>query len=370
MLPLEGIRVLDFSTLLPGPLASLILAEAGAEVIKVERPGGEEMRAYAPQVAGESANFALLNRGKRSIEIDLRETGAAASLLALAPTVDVVLEQFRPGVMARLGLGYDAWREANPRILYCAITGYGQDGPDAARAGHDLNYQAGSGVLSLSAGSDGTPGMPPVLLADIAGGSYPAVINILLALRQRDRTGVGGFLDIAMAENLLPFLFWGLAQGQATGRFPRANDAQFTGASPRYRIYRTACGRHLAAAPLENKFWQAFCEAIGLPAAHRDDALDPAATIEAVSRRLAERNADHWEGVFRAADCCVSVVRTLDEAVRDLHLAARGVFGREVRVEGHVLQAMPVALVRSLRRRESRVGSPALGEARIGDLAR
>ena len=174
----------------------------------------------------------------------------------------------------------------------------------------------------------------------------------------------------AMAENLLPFLFWGLAQGQATGHWPQANDAQFTGASPRYRIYRTACGRHLAAAPLENKFWQAFCEAIGLPAAHRDDALDPAATIEAVSRRLAEESADHWEGVFRAADCCVSVVRTLDEAVRDLHLAARGVFGREVRVEGHVLQAMPVALVRSLRRRESRVGSPALGEARIGDLAR
>ena len=370
MLPLEGIRVLDFSTLLPGPLASLILAEAGAEVIKVERPGGEDMRAYAPHVGEESVNFALLNRGKRSIEIDLREAGAAASLLALAPTLDIVLEQFRPGVMARLGLGYDAWREANPRLVYCAITGYGQDGPDAARAGHDLNYQAGSGALALSAGVDGAPGMPPVLLGDIAGGSYPAVVNILLALRQRERTGVGGFLDIAMAENLLPFLFWGLAQGQATGHWPQANDAQFTGASPRYRIYRAGCGRHLTVAPLETKFWQAFCEAIGLPEDLRDDARDPAATIAEVTRLLAARPAAHWDEVFRAADCCVNVVRTLDEAVRDLHLAARGVFDREVVVEGHVLMAMPLPLVRSLRRGERQVRSPALGEARVGDFTR
>ncbi|MBK8322066.1 MAG: CoA transferase [Betaproteobacteria bacterium] len=370
MLPLEGIRVLDFSTLLPGPLASLILAEAGAEVIKVERPGGEDMRAYAPHVGEESVNFALLNRGKRSIEIDLREAGAAASLLALAPTLDIVLEQFRPGVMARLGLGYDAWREANPRLVYCAITGYGQDGPDAARAGHDLNYQAGSGALALSAGVDGAPGMPPVLLGDIAGGSYPAVVNILLALRQRERTGVGGFLDIAMAENLLPFLFWGLAQGQATGHWPQANDAQFTGASPRYRIYRAGCGRHLTVAPLETKFWQAFCEAIGLPEDLRDDARNPAATIAEVTRLLAARPAAHWDEVFRAADCCVSVVRTLDEAVRDLHLAARGVFDREVVVEGHVLMAMPLPLVRSLRRGERQVRSPALGEARVGDFTR
>jgi crotonobetainyl-CoA:carnitine CoA-transferase CaiB-like acyl-CoA transferase len=368
MLPLEGIRVLDFSTLLPGPLASLILAEAGAEVIKVERPGGEDMRAYSPRIGEESVNFALLNRGKRSLAIDLREAGAAASLLALAPSVDIVLEQFRPGVMARLGLGYDAWRAANRRIVYCAITGYGQDGPDAARAGHDLNYQAGSGVLSLCADADGTPGMPPVLLGDIAGGSYPAVINILLALRQRDRTGEGGFLDIAMAENLLPFLFWGLAQGQATGKWPRANDGLFTGASPRYRIYRAACGRHLAVAALENKFWLAFCEAIGLPEALREDARDPAAAIAEVARRLAAKPASHWEPVFAQADCCVNVVRTLDEAVRDLHQLARGVFARELAIEGHVLGALPIPLSPSLRRRDNRASPPPLGDLRKEDL--
>jgi crotonobetainyl-CoA:carnitine CoA-transferase CaiB-like acyl-CoA transferase len=363
MLPLDGIRILDFSTLLPGPFASLLLAEAGAEVIKVEPPGGEAMRAYAPFAGTASVNFALLNRGKRSIEIDLHAPGAAASLLALAPTVDVVLEQFRPGVMARLGLGYDAWREANARIVYCAITGYGQDGPGAARAGHDLNYQAGAGLVSLCAGDDGTPGMPSALLGDIAGGAYPAVIDILLALRVRDRTGEGGFLDVAMAENLLPFLFWGLAQGQAGGHWPRANDALFTGASPRYRLYRTADGRHLAVAPLENKFWQAFCEAISLPAPLRDDARDPAATMAEVARRLAAHPASHWEGVFAAADCCVNVVRTLDEAVRDLHLKARGVFAREVEIDGHVLEALPVPLARALRDRKARAPAPALGEA-------
>jgi crotonobetainyl-CoA:carnitine CoA-transferase CaiB-like acyl-CoA transferase len=370
MLPLEGIRVLDFSTLLPGPLASLVLAEVGAEVIKVERPGGEDLRAYEPRLGGESADFALLNRGKRSLQIDLRAEGAAATLLALAPTIDVVIEQFRPGVMARLGLGYDAWREANPRIVYCAITGYGQDGPQAGRAGHDLNYQAGSGLLSLCADESGTPAMPPALLGDIGGGSYPAVINILLALRVRDRTGEGGFLDIAMAENLLPFLFWGLAQGQAAGQWPRASRELFTGGSPRYRLYRTADGRHLAVAPLESKFWLAFCEAIALPEALRDDARDPDATIAEVARRLAARPASHWESVFLATDCCVNVVRTLEEAVRDLHLKARGAFDREVEIEGHVLAALPVALSRSLRRRESRAKAPALGEARLADFIR
>src|SRR5512139_2816848 len=153
MLPLQDIRVLDFSTLLPGPLAGLILAEAGAEVIKVERPGvGEDMRGYPPRLGGTSGSFALLNRGKRAIAVDLRQEGAAASLLALAPTVDIVLEQFRPGVMDRLGLGYAAWHAANPAIIYCAITGYGQDGPRASEAGHDLNYQSLAGLVALTAG--------------------------------------------------------------------------------------------------------------------------------------------------------------------------------------------------------------------------
>ncbi len=261
MLPLDGIRVLDFSTLLPGPLAGLFLAEAGAEVIKVERPGrGEDMRGYHPQLDGTSAGFALLNRGKRAIALDLRSPGAARSILELASGIDIVIEQFRPGVMRRLGLGYEDFFAVNPKIIYCAITGYGQNGPKAQVAGHDLSYAADTGLLGLTAGADGAPGIPPTLIADIGAGTYPAVVNILLALRKRDRSGQGTFLDIAMTDNLFTFMFWGLASGHGGATWPRAGAEQLTGGSPRYRIYRTADARYLAVAALEEKFWQAFCE--------------------------------------------------------------------------------------------------------------
>lgn len=363
MLPLDGIRVLDFSTLLPGPLASLILAEAGAEVIKVERPGtGEDMRGYPPDLGGIGGSFVLLNRGKRAIALDLRAPGAAQSLLALAPTIDIVLEQFRPGVMARLGLGYEAWRAVNPGILYCAITGYGQDGPRAQEAGHDMNYEARAGLLGLVAGADGAPGILPALLGDVGGGTYPAVINLLLALRWRDRTGEGCFIDIAMTENLFTFAFWGLAMGHGTGTWPRAGAEQLSGGSPRYRIYRTADGRHLAVAPLEDKFWLAFCEIAGVPQALRDDARDPGATIEAVARCVAAHDAAHWERVLESADTCCTVVKSLEEAVRDLHFQARGVFERKATIPGHVLPALPVPVVPALRTRAASAPAPAIGQ--------
>jgi len=362
VLPLQDIRVLDFSTLLPGPLASLILAEAGAEVIKVERPGGEDMRGYPPQLDGTGGGFALLNRGKRSLEVDLRAPGAARRLLDLAPSIDIVLEQFRPGVMARLGLGYEAWREANPRILYCAITGYGQDGPRAMEAGHDMNYAARAGLLGLTAGSDGAPGIIPTLIGDIGGGTYPAVVNLLLALRRRDRTGEGCYIDVAMTDNLFTFLFWGLAMGHGTGAWPKPGAEQLTGGSPRYRIYRTADGRHLAVAPLEEKFWQAFCDIAGVPAALRDDARDPAATIEAVAGCVALHDAAWWEAALEGKDTCCAIVRSLEEAVRDLHFQARGLFGREVTIPGHVLPALPVPVVSALRAPAARAAAPRAGQ--------
>src|SRR3954470_10543807 len=175
MQPLKGVRVLDFSTLLPGPLATLILAEAGAEVIKIERPGrGDEMRSYEPKFGTDSVNFAMLNRGKRSIALDLKDKAALGKLKPLLVTADVVVEQFRPGVMDRLGLGYESLSKINPRIIYCAITGLGQDGPSALVAAPDLNYVAQQGLLGLAAGADGAPVVPPALIADIAGGTYPA----------------------------------------------------------------------------------------------------------------------------------------------------------------------------------------------------
>ena len=363
MLPLQDIRVLDFSTLLPGPLASLILAEAGAEVIKVERTGaGEDMRGYPPQLDGTGGSFALLNRGKRAIALDLRAPGAADSLLALAPTIDIVLEQFRPGVMDRLGLGYEAWRALNPKILYCAITGYGQDGPRAREAGHDMNYQAGTGLLALTAGADGSPGIASALVGDIAGGTYPAVVNLLLALRRRDRTGEGCFIDIAMAENLFTFQFLGLATGQGAGVWPRPGGETLTGGTARYRIYRTADGRHLAVAALEDKFWEAFCEIAGIPERLRDDARDPQATRAAVTEVVAARDSAWWEAALAGKDTCCTVVRTLEEAVRDIHFQARGVFARKVEIPGHVLPALPIPLVHALRTPAENAPAPRVGQ--------
>jgi alpha-methylacyl-CoA racemase len=205
MQPLAGIKVIDFSTLLPGPLASLILAEAGAAVVKVERQGdGDELRGYEPRFGAASVGFALLNRGKRSVALDLKANGARERLLPLLRAADVLIEQFRPGVMDRLGLGYAALATINPRLIYCSITGYGQQGPKAQMAGHDLNYLAETGLLHFAAGADGAPVVPPTLIADIAGGSYPAVLNILLALRARDASGRGCHLDIAMTDHLFP----------------------------------------------------------------------------------------------------------------------------------------------------------------------
>ena len=362
--PLAGIRVLDFSTLLPGPLATLILAEAGAEVIKIERPGrGDEMRSYLPKFGADSVNFALLNRGKKSIAIDLKDAAARESLLPLIKEADVVVEQFRPGVMDRLGLGYDALNAINPRIIYCAITGYGQTGPRAGVAAHDINYVAESGMLSLAAGEDGAPIVPPALIADIGGGTYPAVINILLALRARDTSGKGCKLDIAMGDNLFTFLYWAMGNGLAAGAWPKPGGELVTGGSPRFFIYRTRDDKFIAAAPLEQKFWENFCEAISLDAKFRDDSLDAQATKRAVAQRLREKTAAEWQSIFAGKDLCSCVVATMQEALNDPHFKARGLFSRKVTADGKAIIALPVPVADVFRARQTEAGYPALGDA-------
>ncbi len=265
--PLAGVRVLDFSTLLPGPMATLILAEAGAEVIKVERPGtGEDMRQYPPMVTADSGvNFALLNRGKRSLALDLKDDRSIAVINRLIADIDVVVEQFRPGVMDRLGLGWEALAAINPALVYCSITGWGQDGPKAQLAAHDLNYMAETGVLNLGADRAGDPVLPPVLVADIGGGTFPSVVSILLALREAERTGVGAHLDVAMGDNLFAWAYWALGERAVGSPDPRPGGELVTGGSPRYQVYRCADGRWLACAPLEPKFWVNFCRVIDLP---------------------------------------------------------------------------------------------------------
>jgi crotonobetainyl-CoA:carnitine CoA-transferase CaiB-like acyl-CoA transferase len=360
--PLSGIKVIDFSTLLPGPFAGLILAEAGAEVIKVERPGrGDEMRGYEPKLGEDSVNFALLNRGKRSIAIDLKDSLERARLTPLIAEADVLIEQFRPGVMDRLGLGYEALRKRNPRLIYCSITGYGQSGPRADVAGHDLNYIAETGLLHLAAGSAGAPVVPPALIADIGGGTYPAVINILLALQQRARTGQGCRLDIAMCDHLFPLMYWALGNGFAAGRWPRPGDELVTGGSPRYRIYRTADDRFLAAAPLEQRFWDRFCALIGLEDRYQDDAQHRGATIARIAEIIRGKDAAHWQDVFQSEDVCCAIVASLEEAIADPHFRARGLFDWQLAAEGRTIPAVPVPVAPHFRSTESR-GHPRLGE--------
>jgi crotonobetainyl-CoA:carnitine CoA-transferase CaiB-like acyl-CoA transferase len=363
--PLDGVRVLDFSTLLPGPLATLVLAEAGAEVLKIERPGvGDEMRSYEPAFGEGSVNFALLNRGKRSLAVDLKKPEVVRQLLALAAQADIVIEQFRPGVMDRLGLGYEAMAAANPRIIYCAITGWGQTGPKRDVAAHDLNYVAESGMLGLAAGNDGAPVVPPALIADIAGGTYPALVNILLALRQRDLTGRGCRLDVAMADNLFTFMYWAIGNARAAGQWPTPGGDLVTGGSPRYQIYRTLDGRFVAAAPLEDKFWANFLQAIEAPATLEQDAGSPAATRAEVQRRIGAQTAAHWAARFAGRDLCCSIVPTLREALDDPHFAARGLFDHTLLGDGVApMPALPVPVDAALRGAAQERAAPRLGEA-------
>jgi alpha-methylacyl-CoA racemase len=365
MLPLTGVRVLDFSTLLPGPMATLLLAEAGAEVIKIERPNtGEELRGYQPRFGDTSVSFAMLNRGKRSIAIDLKAADALDRLRPLLESSDVLVEQFRPGVMDRLGLGYAAVQQINPRIVYCAITGFGQAGPKAQIAAHDLNYQAAAGLLSIAAGSDGAPVVPSALIADIAGGAYPAVMNILLALLRRQHTGQGCKLDVSMTDGLFPFLYGAIGAAAVTDAWPRPGGELLSGGSPRYQLYRTQDDRYLAVAPLEEKFWQNFCDTIELPAAARADRTDPAASIRAVREIIARRTADEWMARFEGKDVCVNVAGTLQEAMTDAQFLDRGLFSRGVIGSDHAaLPAASVPVCEPLRDPRTELRYPELGEA-------
>lgn len=363
--PLRGIKVLDFSTLLPGPMATLFLAEAGADVIKVERPEfGEEMRYYPPKWGESSINFSLLNRGKKSLTLDLKGSDAIQTLTPLIESSDIIVEQFRPGVMKRLGLDYDSLKVINPKIIYCSISGYGQDGPKQNLAGHDINYIGEAGLLSLASGTQDSPVVPPALIADIAGGSYPAVMNILLALRERDLSGEGAYIDISMTDGVLPFLWWALGKTSETGVDPLNGGDRLTGGSPRYQLYPTSDGRFVAAGPLEDKFWSAFCDAIGLEGTHRDDLIAPNRTIEAVRLIIASRSSSEWEPILRRADCCCTIVKSVSEALEDAQFQTRGVFEAQLSSgDGKTMPAIPVPIIKAFRNNDNeRKRAPRLGE--------
>ena len=365
MQPLSGVVVLDFSTTLPGPLATLMLAEAGADVTKIEPLAGDSMRGYWPQWGADSAIFAMLNRGKKSLALDLKDKVAVAQVLEMVAHADIVVEQFRPGVMARLGLGYETLSAINPKLIYCSITGYGQTGPRAQDAGHDLNYVGETGFLALSMGEATDAVLPAAPIGDIGGGTYPAVVNILLALEERRRTGRGRHIDIAMSENVFTFAYWALAAGFGGGAWPKEGDHMVTGNSPRYRVYATRDGKGLVVAALEETFWATVCDTIGLDKALRDDANNPSATAQTIAGIIASADAAEWSYRLAGKDCCVTLLTDLETAVRDPHFAARGVFDARVANEaGGEMPALPIPIAREFRVSPDGVlPSPALGVA-------
>jgi alpha-methylacyl-CoA racemase len=317
--PLAGVRVLDLTRLVPGPVCTRHLADLGADVVKVEDTGHGD--AVPPALR------ALANRNKRGIRLDLKQRDGVQALLLLARDADVLVEGFRPGVMARLGLGYDTLAALNPRIVYCSLTGYGQTGPDRDRPGHDINYCAETGVAEQCGNAHG-PALGNLPIADLMGGALTAAMGVLAALFDAQRSGRGRHVDIAMADGALAHALMPLATLATHGRTRPAGTDTLTGGLACYANYRTRDGRWLAVGALERKFWEALCDALDRPAwkpLHRTGDREVEARLRAqLDDLIATRDLADWDAALRDAGGCVSPLRTLEEALADPQFRARG----------------------------------------------
>jgi alpha-methylacyl-CoA racemase len=379
-LPLQDVKVLDLSRLLPGGFCSLLLADLGADVLKVEDTGAGDYIRWSPpyyEGAHESARSALylaLNRNKRSIRLDLKSEQGRELLLRLVSDCDVVLESFRPGVLDRLGVGYERMREENPRIVYCAISGYGQDGPKRTAPGHDMNYLGLIGMLGLTGERDGGAGGGPiqsaVQIADIGGGSMMAALGILAALHERDGSlarpgsGVGQLVDISMSDGALSWLAMVAGRYFADGVTPHRGDLELAGALICYRPYECADG-WVSLGALEPKFWQAWCRGVG-----REDLIErqferPGSGAHAeVQKVFKSRTRGEWEAFASEHECCLAPVLDLEEALASELVSAREMVVEisQPGVEGPVRQlGIPVKLSRTPGD-PARMPAPALGE--------
>lgn len=336
---LQDIRVLDLSSNLPGPFLTRILSDLGAEVIKLEAPHGEGLRHMPPQLDGMGVSFGGLNAGKDSIAVNLKAPEGIALVLEMIPQCDIVVEAFRPGKLAALGLGYEVLQEINPRVILCSMSGYGQTGGMAAAAGHDINYLAHAGLLGLFAGPDGAPIVPGVQVADVGGGSLPAAIGVLATLLERAQTGRGRHLDISLARGAAAFGAIAYTAA-AAAKNPKPGEGLLDGGAPCYRCYETADGRHLALGALEPRFFASFCQLVGRPELGAkgfrwgEAAKETIATLKALFK---ERTAAQWLELCDGHDVCLSLVRSPTEAMADPSLAqAIGAVGGFPVVTAHV----------------------------------
>jgi crotonobetainyl-CoA:carnitine CoA-transferase CaiB-like acyl-CoA transferase len=338
MLPLEGIHILDLTRLAPGPHCTMILADLGAEVLKIEEPGAPTGR-RAEQAAGQSTQwkvtgidryspFNALNRNKRSMGLNLKAEAGREVFYRLAATADVVVEEFRPGVAKRLGIDYETLRQSNPRLIYCAITGYGQNGPYTHHVGHDINYISLAGALGLMGPKDGPPVIPHNLLADFAGGGMHGAIGVLAALMARQRSGRGQFVDIAMTDGVLNLQAALLSNYFGTGSVPQRGETFLDGAAPFYNVYRTQDDRWLSIGAIEPWFYANLCKALG-----REDLIphefdrDKWPEIHQAFRDIFRtKTRDAWFTLLTETDVCVGKVYSYDELEHDPHLQARQMF--------------------------------------------
>lgn len=348
--PLAGIRVLDLTRLLPGPFATQVLLHYGAEVIKVEdTEAGDYARDLSPLPgSGFGAAFTASNRGKRSVAINLKQPSGIAAFLTLVSQADVLVESFRPGVMARLGVGWDVLRDHAPRLIYCAITGYGQHTAQAQLAGHDLNYQGQAGLLHREGDE---PAMPTALVGDLVGGSFCAAIAIQAALLERHNTGRGSFIDLSITHSVLMLNALNAAQHLGGGNAGAAR-ARYDGSNPRYRSYPTADARHVTMAALEPKFWDRFCDLAGCPELSSEPSGKPgsdAAVITKLEAVFRAHTMAEWVQLAPEWDVCIGPVLSPEEAVDDALAQGLPLFARFPGPEGQTtaLTGAPADLARS-----------------------
>ena len=324
MQALAGIKILDMTRLLPGPFASVLLADFGAEVIKLEDPGlGDYCRDFEPKIRDASMWHLMLNRNKRSLTLDLKSPQGKALFFKLVKQADVVMDSYRPGVLDKLGISYQAAQRVNPGIIYCSITGYGQQGPYVYDAGHDLNYVSLAGITSMSGVKDGKPALPGVLSSDLSSGLY-AALSIMIALRHRERTGAGQAIDISLHNVALSLLPTAASAYFGSGEVVQRGMAWYCGSQPNYNIYATEDRRYLAVANFEKKFWVNMCKC--LERLDLCDAIDDPKLFESTYDKLQAifltKTSAQWMELFAGKDTCITPVLDFAEAMRDPHTLA------------------------------------------------
>ena len=328
--PLAGVKIIDFTRLLPGPLATMFLADMGADVIKVEDPDRPDyIRDFEPKIQGISMFYLALNRSKRSLAVNYLSAEGRLLIHELVSSADVLIEQFRPGIMKEMGLGYEELSKINPRLIYVSITGYGQHSSMSMAAGHDLNYIAIGGALGVNGLADGEPVIPGFQLADIAGGSYMAMNAVTAALYQRERTGKGDYVDVSMTDAVLPFVSMQFAYQQGLKKEPGRGKFELSGALPNYNVYACSDGRFIALGSLEPKFWNKFCGKVGRKdwsAAFLKNDDEQAAFKTEVQQLFKTKTREEWIQFFKNEDICITPVNELAELEHDKYLNERNMF--------------------------------------------